>query len=196
MYDVFLYTNTTPAGQPGYILEYDSRSSEAPPLLPMLKQHVLRSKVKVRDVSDEYDVWTAWGSESTPEISKTWSWARSGAVEPVWEGSEWPWGTQNESLIDRRAVGLGKRLLTRKGDKRECFGYVWVDALADVSQHRRPFLMMLGVQAIIFCTGSHSESQKVFRILSPCRPFRWNLILMSWVDVCVSFFFSLLVHHY
>lgn len=118
MYDVFLYTTTTPAGQPGYLLEYDSRLSEAPPLLPMLRRHVLRSKVKVRDVSEEYDVWAAWGSESLPEIPRSWRRSRSGAVEPTWEGIGWPWGTQNESLIDWRAPGMGKRLLVRKGDRR------------------------------------------------------------------------------
>ena len=29
----------------------------------MLQRHVLRSKVKLRDVTEEYDVWAAWGSE-------------------------------------------------------------------------------------------------------------------------------------
>jgi folate-binding Fe-S cluster repair protein YgfZ len=122
MYDVFLYTTTTSAGQPGYLLEYDSRPSEAPPLLPMLKRHILRSKVKIRDVSEEYGVWAAWGSESVPEKPKSLSWARSGVVEPTWGGSEWPWGTQNEALTDRRAAGMGRRLLTRKSDQREFFG--------------------------------------------------------------------------
>ncbi|KAF9452490.1 Aminomethyltransferase folate-binding domain-containing protein [Macrolepiota fuliginosa MF-IS2] len=117
MYDVFLYTTTTPTGQPGYLLEYDTRASEAQPLLSMLKRHVLRSKVKIRDVSENYDIWTAWGSESIPEIPRSWNWARSRVVEPVWEGNEWPWGTQNEALTDRRAVGMGRRLLARKGDK-------------------------------------------------------------------------------
>ncbi|KAF5364082.1 hypothetical protein D9756_000688 [Leucocoprinus leucothites] len=117
MYDVFLYTTTTPAGKPGYLLEYDSRSSEAPSLLPMLKRHILRSKVKIRDVSEEFDVWAAWGSESLPEIPKSWSWSRSGVVEPSWESTEWPWGAQDETLMDQRAPGMGQRLLTRKGDK-------------------------------------------------------------------------------
>jgi hypothetical protein len=119
MYDIFLYTTTTPAGQTGYLLEYDSRSSEAPPLLPMLKRHILRSKAKVRDVSEEFDVWAAWGSEAAPEIPRTWNWARSGVVEPTWEANDWPWGTRTESLVDRRAMGMGRRMLTRKGDKRE-----------------------------------------------------------------------------
>ncbi|KAJ3572456.1 hypothetical protein NP233_g3064 [Leucocoprinus birnbaumii] len=117
MYDVFLYTTTTPAGQPAYLLEYDSQPSEAQSLLPMLKRHILRSKVKVRDATEDYDVWAAWGSESATNIPKSWTWSRSGVVEPTWEGSEWPWGTQSEALMDRRAHGMGKRLLTRRGDK-------------------------------------------------------------------------------
>lgn len=126
MYDVFLYTTITPAGLPGYLLEYDSRPSEAPSLLPMLKRHILRSKVKVRDVSEEVDVWAAWGSDVVSETPKSWSWARSGVVEPTLESSEWPWGTQNEALTDRRANGMGRRVLTRKGDKRELPSYRWV----------------------------------------------------------------------
>lgn len=117
LYDVFLYTTITPTGQPGYLLEYDSRSSEAPPLLPMLQRHVLRSKVKVRDVSEEYGVWAAWGSESLPEIPRSWRQSRSGVIEPTWEGIKWPWGTQNETLIDWRTPGMGQRLLVRKGDR-------------------------------------------------------------------------------
>ncbi|EKM80344.1 hypothetical protein AGABI1DRAFT_38285 [Agaricus bisporus var. burnettii JB137-S8] len=117
MYDVFLYTQQTSTGLPGYLLEYDCRSSEAQPMLPMLKQYVLRKKVKIRDVSDQYDVWTAWGSELVSEVPKTWNWAKSGCVEPVWGGDKWPWGTEHESIADRRADTLGKRLLIRKGDK-------------------------------------------------------------------------------
>jgi folate-binding Fe-S cluster repair protein YgfZ len=124
MYDVFLYTQQTSTGLPGYLLEYDCRSSEALPILPMLKQYVLRKKVKIRDVSDQYDVWTAWGSEAVPELPKTWNWARSGCVEPAWGGDPWPWGTEHESLVDRRADTLGRRLLIRKGDKREGVGPV------------------------------------------------------------------------
>lgn len=97
----------------------------------MLKRYVLRSKVKLRDVSDEYDVWAAWGSDVGMEVRK-WNWARSGAVEPDWsEENEWPWGTQEERVRDRRAVGMGTRMLVRKGDKREsdipCYYFAFVE---------------------------------------------------------------------
>ena len=90
----------------------------------MLKRYILRSKVKVRDVTEEYDVWAAWGSdaEKSWETERQWNGARSGVVEPVWnngEGSHCPWGRESGVLHDRRAVGMGRRLLVRKGDRRE-----------------------------------------------------------------------------
>lgn len=124
LYDVFIYTSTSPDGKPSYLIDYDSRESAAPPLLPMLKRYVLRSKVKLRDVSEEYDVWAAWGSDSGKDSveGRKWSWARSGAVEPDWSGeTEWPWGKEDKRIRDRRAVGMGERLLVRKGDRRALF---------------------------------------------------------------------------
>ncbi|KDR83811.1 hypothetical protein GALMADRAFT_236209 [Galerina marginata CBS 339.88] len=114
LYDIFLYATTN-----GHFLEFDSRTSEAPPLLSYLKRHVLRSKVKVRSVTEEYDVWAAWGSSEDHawETNRRWNWARSGAIEPVWTGStEWPWGAQDCVIRDRRAVGMGRRLLVKKGE--------------------------------------------------------------------------------
>ena len=123
LHDVFVWTQETPKGTPQYIVEYDASPSEAPPLLPMLKRHVLRSKVKLRDVSEEYDVWAAFGpSESFPEweTERQWTFARSGVVEPVWsDASVLPWGWSRGLLRDRRAVGMGERLLVRKGDRRK-----------------------------------------------------------------------------
>ena len=103
-------------------MEYDNRSSEAPPLLPTLKRYVLRSKVKIEDVTHEYDVWSIWGSDLTRswETPRRWTFARSGAIEPAWPKDEpWPWGIEGCRLRDRRAVGMGERLLTPKGDRRE-----------------------------------------------------------------------------
>jgi hypothetical protein len=122
MYDVFLYT--TPKND-GYLLEYDTRTSSHPdvPSLPSyLQRHVLRSKVKIRDVTEEYDIWSSWGSErdSEFELPRKWIWERSGAVEPDWKHETlWPWGTMNGVIYDRRGVGMGRRLLVRKGERRE-----------------------------------------------------------------------------
>jgi hypothetical protein len=128
MYDVFLYAIP---GNSGYLLEYDSRASslpDVPSLLPYLKRHVLRSKVKVKDATEEYDVWASWGSEgdSAFETPRQWIWERSGAVEPDWKSEAlWPWGTRNGVIYDRRGVGLGRRLLVRKGDRRKCHSPLW-----------------------------------------------------------------------
>lgn len=72
-------------------------------------------------MSSEYDVWAIWGSEKEKswESPRQWNWARSGVVEPVWsEDESWPWGSEELSIRDRRAVGMGKRVLVTKGDKR------------------------------------------------------------------------------
>jgi folate-binding Fe-S cluster repair protein YgfZ len=131
LYDVFLYTKTDPVtGQRNYLLEYDSRPSEATPMLSLLKRYVLRSKVRIRDVSEEYDVWAAWG-DSEParwETPRRWNWAGSGAVEPKWDLTEWPWGTKDETILDKRAMGMGRRLLVRKGDRRKCYIFVILSA--------------------------------------------------------------------
>ncbi|KAK0468284.1 Aminomethyltransferase folate-binding domain-containing protein [Desarmillaria tabescens] len=119
LYDVFLHTQKDEKGKPGYIIEYDSRPSEAPPLYGLLKRYVLRSKVKIRDVSQEYDTWAAWGSpeHSHWETERNWHWENSGAMEPIWPAeSEWPWGVEDGIIRDRRAPGMGSRILVRKGD--------------------------------------------------------------------------------
>lgn len=128
LYDVFLYTNTDDAGQQGYLIEYDSRPSEAPALLPMLKKYVLRSKVKIRDVTEQYDVWASWGSPlDCPQdtLAREWQWAPSGAVEPLWSNvdAERLWGSEDRVLFDRRAVGMGTRFLVRNGDRRACLPF-------------------------------------------------------------------------
>ncbi|KAJ7179929.1 Aminomethyltransferase folate-binding domain-containing protein [Mycena crocata] len=119
LYDVFVYTRTTTTGQRGYLVDYDSRPSDAPPLLDLIKRYILRSKVKVRDASDEYDVWGMWGSSAEKEEpDRHWNWASSsGVAEPVWKNTnEWPWGSADEVIHDRRAPGMGQRMLVRKGD--------------------------------------------------------------------------------
>lgn len=120
LYDAFVYRH--PNTDEGYLVEFDSRASDAPPLLPLLKRYVLRSKVKITDVTDQWDVWAAWGGnpENHGFDDRTWRWSRSGAVEPVWETDEWPWnGVENRLLVrDRRAHAMGKRRVIEKGLKR------------------------------------------------------------------------------
>ncbi|KAH7930114.1 Aminomethyltransferase folate-binding domain-containing protein [Leucogyrophana mollusca] len=122
LYDVFVYTQPAAiAGHDSYLIEHDASPSEAPALLTLLKRYVLRSKVRIRDVSAEYDVWAAWGSEAEGGTAKReWDFARSGAVEPVWrdvEAEKWPWGTEHGVLNDSRACRMGKRMLVAKGGR-------------------------------------------------------------------------------
>ncbi|KAG7097030.1 hypothetical protein E1B28_004423 [Marasmius oreades] len=120
MYDLLVFSNHDPNGRPGYLLEYDARPSEAGPLHDILKRFVLRSKVKIRDVTSEYDVWAAWNSqEASVATPNDWRFAQSGAIEPIYPATEenWPWGRKDHVLVDRRAPGMGSRYLVRKGDK-------------------------------------------------------------------------------
>ncbi|CEL57785.1 hypothetical protein RSOLAG1IB_02529 [Rhizoctonia solani AG-1 IB] len=123
LYDVFIYPHSSD-GRPGYLVDYDSRSSEATPILSLLKRHVLRSKVRVRDVSDEWKVWGIW--DSAPQgnsfpIVREWRAGRSGAMEPLYAENEHRLGAEySQDTIgarDLRAPDMGDRLLVRAGDK-------------------------------------------------------------------------------
>lgn len=134
LHDVFIYPKKNARGHDGYIVEYDNRPSETPSLLQSVKRYILRSKVKAEDVSGEYDVWSIWGSEKTRpwETPRRWSFARSGAIEPVWAADEpWPWGNEECRLRDRRAVGMGERVLVRKGDRRKCLIQLGIDNISN-----------------------------------------------------------------
>jgi len=122
LYDLFVYTDASPDGRPRYLIEYDSRTSDGPSLHDLLKRYVLRAKVKIRDVSQDYDVWAAWGSQDTSVSSAPqWTFAPSGAIEPVWVNASeiWPWGSEDRIITDRRASGMGSRMLVSKGDSRK-----------------------------------------------------------------------------
>ncbi|KAG8716102.1 ccr4 associated factor [Ceratobasidium sp. 423] len=122
LYDVFIYPHNSD-GRPGYLIDYDSRPSEATPILSLLKRHVLRSKVRIRDASDEWKVWSIWDSTPQDSFSHTREWraGRSGAMEPLYAEDEhrldveYPQDTIGTR--DLRAPGMGDRLLVRTGDK-------------------------------------------------------------------------------
>lgn len=124
LYDVFIYPHLSD-GRPGYLVDYDNRVSSASPLLPLLKRHVLRSRVGLRDVSDEWQVWSVWEPmvrEGNISITRDWRQGRSGAMEPLYTkdehqlGGEYPRGTIGTR--DLRAPGMGDRLLVHTGEKR------------------------------------------------------------------------------
>ncbi|THV08625.1 Aminomethyltransferase folate-binding domain-containing protein [Dendrothele bispora CBS 962.96] len=122
LYDLLIYTEASTDGRPKYLIEYDSRASDGPSLHDLLKRYVLRAKVKIRDVSAEYDVWAAWGSKETSSPGSSipqWMFASSGAIEPVWANAseQWPWGSEDRMIRDRRAPGMGCRVLVGKNDR-------------------------------------------------------------------------------
>lgn len=156
-YDAFFHPHpNTSSSETGYIIEYDPRPlppelirdpgiEKAPiPALPiLLKRFILRSKVRVRDVSDEWEAWAIWGGEAERQAERRrekvwtgWKWgASSGAVEPTWLGRRTPdirlstSGQADASLPfeigkgtgswDWRAPGMGRRVLIPKSEKRK-----------------------------------------------------------------------------
>lgn len=163
MYDILIYPYIlrSPEEKSGFIVEYDPRAASAgetstsaqqaspkhptPTIISMMKRYILRSKVRVRDVSENWDVWAIWGSslpQSVNDIARPddWRWGRSGAVEPIYHDAErapvdrveaqsWLLGQDSQSgpseteaiwMVDRRAPGMGIRALLPKGAKRSC----------------------------------------------------------------------------
>lgn len=151
MYDVFIYPYfpKDPSERPGFIVEYDPRAAKedeesskhsTPELISMLKRYILRAKVRVRDVTADWNLYAVWGSAMPPALSwkpDDWRWGRSGAVEPVLDPtqrqplsveeeqavSQWVMGgaSLQETAVwmeDRRAPGMGARLLLPKGTER------------------------------------------------------------------------------
>ena len=89
----------------------------------MLKRHLLRSKIRIRDVSAEYDVWAKWDPEQLKDglekENRKWDYHSTGVIEPVFEDQDTGlWGVQPGPFLDRRAVGLGQRLLVGKDSSR------------------------------------------------------------------------------
>ncbi|KAG8771019.1 ccr4 associated factor, partial [Serendipita sp. 397] len=114
LYDVFLWPWQN-GDKNGYLIEYDPRSNEAPSLDSMLKKHVLRSRVSIQKLPDEWDVWATWGGEQS-EPARQWRFGSQGAVEPLWNNGVGEWSRpETRRLRDLRAVGMGHRILAQKG---------------------------------------------------------------------------------
>lgn len=116
MYDVFFHPHPTEEG--GYLIDHDSRTHDAPPLLTLLKRYVLRSKVRIKAVHEEWDLWSVFGGAGDGVSEEaTWRWAKSGSVEPVWKEVYVKEGVER-GMVDQRAPMMGRRVLVRKGDLR------------------------------------------------------------------------------
>jgi transferase CAF17, mitochondrial len=88
---------------------------------------VLRSKVKVKDVSDEWRVFAVWGGEAEAEDDRKreesfqeWTWnPRSNTIEPKWRDGKLLDNGIDDTVTkgigtgqwDRRVFGMGRRIL-------------------------------------------------------------------------------------
>ncbi|KAF8320746.1 Aminomethyltransferase folate-binding domain-containing protein [Clavulina sp. PMI_390] len=200
-YDAFFHPHPS-SPEAGYIIEYDPRPSpsellkdpsieKAPiPSLPsLLKRFVLRSKVKVKDVSDEWEAWGVWGGEAEKLADRRrermwtgWKWAAtSSAVEPTWLGSRTPdirLGlelAESELLPfekdngtgswDWRVPTMGRRLLIPKAARPILPGEYTLGTSFDYARHR----IMNGVPE-----GSVDMAETI--------PFERNVDMMGGLD--------------
>jgi hypothetical protein len=108
------------------LISHESPPDHPTPLQTLLPPYKLRSKVRIKDVSDEWDTWAAWDDEIESgglEPKRVWKSGSGGANESQWS---WPEGVRPLGLgedeigcWDLRA-GLGMRqLLVPKGQQRE-----------------------------------------------------------------------------
>ena len=82
-----------------------------------MKRYVLRAKVRISDVSHEWDLWGAWGG-AAEELKHGWYGPASGSMEQRWPGGHPPTDLDLEGVVgqwDRRAVGMGRRALVASG---------------------------------------------------------------------------------
>lgn len=128
LHTAFIFPSTILNGSQTYLITHDSSSNHPHPLHILLPPFKLRSKVRIKDVSDEWEVWSAWSSEpGGPLPARTWKLGSGGAAECTWQ-----WGSDIASVHagegelgcwDLRAGygpnGLGKQLLVPRGLRRE-----------------------------------------------------------------------------
>lgn len=115
------------ASPPSYLITH---AEEHPnPLSTLLPQFKLRSKVKLEDVSSNYAVWQAWGTEGQQAaLQRSWKFGSGGAAEAVWEqdqvkSTDVGLEEGEHGCFDLRAGssqdGLGRRLIVKRDEQRE-----------------------------------------------------------------------------
>ena len=113
-----------------YLISHESPDDHPTPLQTLLPPYKLRSKVRIKDVSEEWDTWAAWGSEIESGglmPTRLWRPGSGGANESQWS---WPEGIRSLGLSEAEIgcwdlrAGLGMRqLLIPKGQNRESAAY-------------------------------------------------------------------------
>ncbi|ORX98649.1 Aminomethyltransferase folate-binding domain-containing protein [Basidiobolus meristosporus CBS 931.73] len=72
LYDAFIYPKNQGLNFPSPVFLIECSSDNTKDLLKHIKKYILRSKVKVQDVSEEYNVWNIWGPQANSfEIGKS-----------------------------------------------------------------------------------------------------------------------------
>lgn len=97
-----------------------------------IKRYVLRSKVKLKYATEEYDVWSVYGTPAneTQSAARWWKFGSGGAAEPQWEFQDEAWKEVQRGLREGEVgcwdlrggwgqEGMGRRLLVKKGESRK-----------------------------------------------------------------------------
>src|SRR5688572_20264517 len=101
MFDAFIHPkNSGSFPHPTFLVECDSRI--LPEIIKHMKKYILRSRVKINDVSSFYQVWNVWGD----------------LIDNLWR--------RNPKLVeigcrDLRYHNMGVRLVLPPDTKRKCF---------------------------------------------------------------------------
>jgi hypothetical protein len=136
MHDVFIFHQPS---TDTYWIDHSTEASASTPSTPNtkalyeeIKRYVLRSKVKLKYATEEYDVWSVWGTPANEAQSATrwWKFGSGGAAEPQWEFQDEAWKEVQRGLREGEVgcwdlrggwgqEGMGRRLLVKKGETRE-----------------------------------------------------------------------------
>lgn len=118
------------ARTPTYLIVHETPDDHPAPLLTTLPPFKLRSKVRIRDATPDWDVWSAWGADhGHPVPKRSFKAGSGGAAEATWtwvEYRELGLAEGEAGCWDLRAgfgpEALGRHVLVPKGHTRECAG--------------------------------------------------------------------------
>lgn len=151
MHDVFIFHQ--PATDT-YWIDHSTEASASTPSTPNtkalyeeIKRYVLRSKVKLKYATEEYDVWSVWGTPAneTQSATRWWKFGSGGAAEPQWEFQDEAWKEVQRGLREGEVgcwdfrggwgqEGMGRRLLVKKGERRESASLRYSDTRLESSR--------------------------------------------------------------
>jgi hypothetical protein len=114
---------------PTYLISHESPANHPAPLAELLPPFRLRSKVRIKDVTEDWNLYSAWGEDIGQGPRRSWKLGSGGAAESVWSreagGSDLGLGEGEIGCWDLRAgfghLGMGRQILVPKASKRECY---------------------------------------------------------------------------